>query len=72
MIDIKCGDCLKFINDLPSESIDLIVTDPPYKVTSRGCTGNMSGYWTSNIAKSGKIFEYNDISPYICLSSITY
>lgn len=63
MIDLKCGDCLELIKDIPDNSIDLVVTDPPYKVTSRGCTGNMGGYWKSDIAKSGKIFKYNNIIP---------
>lgn len=63
MIDLKCGDCLELMKEIPDKSIDLVVTDPPYKVTSRGCTGNMGGYWKSDIAKSGKIFKYNNIIP---------
>lgn len=63
MIDLKCGDCLELIKEIPDNSVDLVVTDPPYKVTSRGCTGNMGGYWKSDIAKSGKIFKYNNITP---------
>lgn len=27
---IECGDCLKLMKELPDNSIDLIVTDPPY------------------------------------------
>ena len=27
---IECGDCLELMKELPDESIDLIVTDPPY------------------------------------------
>ncbi|MGN1155376.1 MAG: DNA methyltransferase [Agathobacter sp.] len=42
-------------------SIDLIVTDPPYRITKRGSNGTMSGYWTNDITKKGKIFEENDI-----------
>ena len=30
MIDLRCGDCLEVLKSMPSESIDLIVTDPPY------------------------------------------
>lgn len=63
MIDLKCGDCLELMKEIPDNSIDLVVADPPYKVTSRGCTGNMGGYWKSDIAKSGKIFKYNNITP---------
>ena len=36
MIDLRHGDCLEIMKDIPDESIDLIVTDPPYKMTKRG------------------------------------
>lgn len=32
MIDLKCGDCLELMKDIPNESIDLIITDPPYLI----------------------------------------
>ena len=28
--DIKLGDCIDVMQDIPDESIDLIVTSPPY------------------------------------------
>jgi len=28
--EIYCGDALRLMKDLPSDSIDLIVTDPPF------------------------------------------
>ena len=61
-------DCLVGMKSIPSESIDLIVTDPPYKLTSRGTSGNMGGaFWTGDLAKSGKVFESGsvDISDWI-------
>jgi len=30
MIDIRQGDCFDLIKDLPDNSVDLIVTSPPY------------------------------------------
>ena len=30
MIDIRCGDCLGLMKDIPDNSIDLTVTSPPY------------------------------------------
>lgn len=54
-------DALEGMRQIPDGSIDLIATDPPYKLTSRGSSGNMSGYWTTDIAKQGKVFEHNDI-----------
>lgn len=59
--DIYQGDCLELMKDIPDESVDLIVTDPPYKLTARGNSGTMSGYWTNDITKKGKVFENNDV-----------
>ncbi|PIN90999.1 hypothetical protein COU57_02465 [Candidatus Pacearchaeota archaeon CG10_big_fil_rev_8_21_14_0_10_32_14] len=33
---IVCGDALNLIKDLPNESIDLILTDPPYGIKKEG------------------------------------
>lgn len=30
MIDLRLGDCLEVMKDIPNESIDLIITSPPY------------------------------------------
>ena len=62
MIDLRCGDCLELMKDIPDKSIDLIVTDPPYKVTARGSAGNSGGMLQKKINRKGKVFEFNDIS----------
>lgn len=62
MIDLRLGDCIEEMRKIPDKSIDLIVTDPPYKITSRGSSGTMGGYWKSDIAKKGRIFKNNNIS----------
>ena len=46
---------------LEDESIDLIVTDPPYPTTSRGHAGNSGGMLQKEINKKGKVFEHNNI-----------
>ena len=33
---ITAGDCLKIMRQIPSESVDLLVTDPPYNVSQDG------------------------------------
>lgn len=58
---IRCGDCLELMKDIPDSSVDLIITDPPYKVTSRGSAGNSGGMMQKDINKKGKVFKYNDI-----------
>jgi site-specific DNA-methyltransferase (adenine-specific) len=37
-IKLYNGDCMEYMKDIPSESIDLIVTDCPYKIISGGIT----------------------------------
>lgn len=64
-IDLRQGDCLEILKTIPSESIDLVVTDPPYRTISGG---NKSEKWKSGYAGSvlwkndGKIFDNNNIS----------
>lgn len=62
---IEQGDCLELIKAIPDESIDLVLTDPPYKIVSGGnTTGKMKGGILGENnpnAKSGKMFENNDI-----------
>ena len=62
MIDLRCGDCLELMKDIPDKSIDLIVTDPPYKVTPRGSAGNSGGMLQKKINREGRVFDFNDIS----------
>lgn len=72
MIDLKCGDCLGLMKDIPDNSIDLVVTDCPYHIVSGGCTNiprkdepsgifNRRNTFTQKNAKSGKLFDNNDI-----------
>jgi site-specific DNA-methyltransferase (adenine-specific) len=63
---IEQGDCLELMKDIPDESIDLVVTDPPYKIVSGGCTTKKNA--TSGVlnnskkeVKSGKLFEHNEL-----------
>ena len=34
MIDLRKGDCLEIMKDIPSGSVDAIITDPPYGTTA--------------------------------------
>lgn len=63
MIDLKCGDCLEIMKDIPDNSIDLIVTDPPYKIVQGGCTNKAVRLKGSNQEqlKKGTLFNNNSI-----------
>ena len=56
-------DCIELMKKMESDSIDLIVTDPPYKTTKRGISKstNTGGLVRSELGKQGKIFKYNDV-----------
>lgn len=60
-ITLKQGDCLELMKAIPDENIDLIVTDPPYKITAKGNTGNSGGMLRKKISLQGKVFKHNDI-----------
>lgn len=55
-------DSTSLIKQFPSDTIDLIVTDPPYRVTSRGCNGNSGGMLTKEINKKGMVFTHNNVN----------
>lgn len=61
--NIQLGDTLQLIKTITDNSIDCIITDPPYEVISGGTPDNKdvqrpSGMLSKN---DGKIFQYNDI-----------
>ena len=61
MCDLYNDNCLNVLKNIPDASVNLVVTDPPYRVTSRGSAGTMGGFWKNKISNAGKIFENNDI-----------
>lgn len=57
------SDFLEIVHTIEDNSVDLIVTDPPYKTTKRGISKNTTtgGLVRSDLGKQGKIFKHNDI-----------
>lgn len=61
--NIQQGDCLDLIKTLEDESIDLVVTDPPYKVISGGKNDGKDRRPSGILSKNdGKIFNHNSIA----------
>lgn len=56
-------DSIEYMKGLKDECIDLIITDPPYKITRRGNTGTSGGMFKGELSMKGKIFKNNDITP---------
>ena len=61
MIRLYNDDCLSVLKNITDNSIDLIVTDPPYRTTSRGSAGNSGGMLQKDINKKGQVFAFNNI-----------
>lgn len=54
-------DCIDGTKTLADNSIDLIVTDPPYPTTARGNAGNSGGMLQKKINRQGRVFTHNNI-----------
>lgn len=63
--ELILGDALTHMAAMKASSVDLICTDPPFKVISGGSNiGANDGRPTGILAKNdGKIFKHNDIKP---------
>lgn len=60
-LNLFCEDSIELMKSIPDNSIDLIVTDPPYKTTSRGNAGNSGGMLQKQINKKGNVFKHNSV-----------
>lgn len=64
---IICGDCVEVMRKLPSESIDLCITSPPYNLknsTGNGMSVNTkTGKWAGNPLQNGYT-DHSDDMPY--------
>lgn len=56
------GDCIEVMDKLIDlgVKVDLVVCDPAYLTTSRGCAGNSGGMLQKDVNKKGKVFEHNN------------
>lgn len=59
-MEIYNESCLEVFKRIPNESVDLIVTDPPYLITARG--NSLGGGMLQNkLCKDGLVFSHNTI-----------
>lgn len=65
--EIICGDSLQILKSIKDGSVDMILTDPPYKITPHSQSGTMGGYWVNDReAVAGRLFAHiPDIPEYI-------
>lgn len=53
-VDLRKGDCLELLKDIPDDSVDLIIIDPPYDFTKSG------GYYSGGGAFGNKNRNYHN------------
>jgi len=58
---IICGDCLNIIKEIPNKCVDLVITDPPYKIqfVGKGCLANRYDHRKSAIDGIGSKVDFN-------------
>lgn len=63
---VICGDCLDVMSKIPSETMDLVITSPPYNIknsTGNGLKDGRSGKWKNAALKNG-YSHHNDSMPH--------
>jgi len=65
MIDLKQGDCLELMKDIPDKSVDAVVTDPPYEHVMGGMKSKKYnvGSWKADSYMNMKMsqFKHDDV-----------
>lgn len=65
MIDLKQGDCLELMKDIPDKSVDLLITDPPFLYVKGGCKNRYINKQISEVLGNfgeSEIFRFLDIA----------
>lgn len=64
MISLYNTDAIEWLKTLDNDSVDLIVSDPPYRVTQHGHSG-LGGIFKTKVGEdkklNGKLFEHNEV-----------
>ena len=61
-VEIYNANCMELMNTLDDNSVDLFITDPPYKTTARGNSGGTGGILKDkNFIKGNGGFKHNDL-----------
>ncbi len=64
---VHCGDCIELMDKMPANSVDLVVTSPPYNLrnsTGNGMKDGRGGKWKNAALINGyEAAEYDDNMP---------
>lgn len=65
---VHCGDCVDIMNQMPSGSVDIVVTSPPYNIrnsTGNGLKNGSGGKWANAALLNGyEEADYDDNMPH--------
>ena len=61
MVELHHGDSLALMKNIPDGSVDLIVTDPPYRCISGGRAGKKNQPTGILMKNDGKLFDHNNV-----------
>lgn len=65
MIQVYNTDAIEWLKTLDNDSVDLIVSDPPYRVTQHGHSG-LGGIFKTKVGEdkklNGKLFKHNEVN----------
>jgi site-specific DNA-methyltransferase (adenine-specific)/modification methylase len=51
---IICGDCLEVMKDIPDNSVDLVLTDPPYKISQKNLKIDRTKIENRSLRRNGR------------------
>lgn len=67
-VDLRLGDCNKLLKDIPDNSIDLVIMDPPYgknnnscRIQGGGCFGNRNRDYLNQIGELYTGYNFTEI-----------
>ena len=61
MNELILGDCLELLKDIPDNSIDLVLTDPPYNISQRDGKLDRSDFKNKKMARTKNVtLDYGD------------
>jgi site-specific DNA-methyltransferase (adenine-specific) len=63
MIDLRLGDCLDILPSIPENSVDLVVTSPPYNINLRIRGNNYCRRTKGELGPCNKYSEFSDDLP---------
>lgn len=59
IIDLRLGDCAEILKTIPDKSVDLVVTDPPYKMETSGGGIIKKREYMAHLEDSGIVDSYD-------------